>query len=512
MNLADIRDRVFSQVDWAPTQSSDATTRVNRLINRAYMQLAEEAPFLFFEQTLRIATLPDFPAQSITTAAGGPDRLRVSSSDPWVLERTPLNTATGLTLWDEAGYWNSRMIEVTDPSGQIHRHRIRDIWTDDSGPRQNLSLYRPWHNTTDTGMDYRIYTDAYSLPDNLIQVHSMRLAKSNQNWPLDIISQMEAEKLSLADSPSQVSAGVPRVAWRRGHFSLDAPFVSPTAAVTTGVNWEGPEPAGEFSYLMTYCWGYRDEEIQTFGPAGSMVTSRAAHPEPRWESPPSPISAVVSNTNAGTNQRIQLTLPNLGFMQGFGVNTTQRYGHGGFFKRIYRRRHSIDRSVAYTTLLRDMPGGDQIQSSPVYYLLAEVDDFTITYDDIGVASPDYHRRLRESHGYQSVAFYPRPDQRYELDVRCVKRPMALVDDQDSPLIHRDAMEVLIYKTLILMYEMIGNVKMADRAVGQYKESLFTMTKRYGDLSYPSEPILRKPARVTTLVDTRKPWRRWYNLP
>ena len=512
MNLSDIRDRVFSQVDWSPTQSGDATTRVNRLINRAYMQLAEEAPFLFFEQTLRIATLPDFKAQELVPAVGGPDVLRVSSSDPWVLERVPLNTATGLTLWDQAGYWNSRMIEVTDGAGRVHRHRIRDIWTDDSGPRQNISLYQPWHNLTDGGMTYRIYTENYSLPDDLMQVYSLRLAKSNQNWPLDIVDQMEAEKLSLADSPSQVSAGVPRVAWRRGHFALDAPTVAPTAAVTTGANWEGPEPAGQFSYLMTYCWGYRDDEIETFGPAGSMVTSTTAHPEPRWESAPSPISGTVTNTNTGTNQRIQLTLPNLGFMQGFGVASTQRYTHGGFFKRIYRRRHAIDSSVVYTNLLRDMLGGNQIQTPEAYYLLGEVDDFTLTYDDNGNASPDYHRRLRTTHGYQSLAFYPRPDQRYEVDIRCIRRPEALINDQDTPRIHLDAMETLITKTLILLYEMIGNVGMADRALGQYRESLFTMTKRYGDLSYPSEPMLRKPARVSQRVDSRKPWRRWYNLP
>ena len=74
------------------------------------------------------------------------------------------------------------------------------------------------------------------------------------------------------------------------------------------------------------------------------------------------------------------------------------------------------------------------------------------------------------------------------------------------------MEVLIHKTLVLMYEMIGNVALADRCLGRYRESLFTMTKRYGSLSYPSEPLLRKPARVSQRVNSRKPWRRWYNLP
>ena len=58
MNLKDIRDAIFSQADWAPTQSTDAKNRVDTFINRAYMQMSEEAPFLFFEQTIPFATMP----------------------------------------------------------------------------------------------------------------------------------------------------------------------------------------------------------------------------------------------------------------------------------------------------------------------------------------------------------------------------------------------------------------------------------------------------------------------
>ena len=36
MNLGEIRSAIFSQADWSPKQSSDAKTRVNEFINRAY--------------------------------------------------------------------------------------------------------------------------------------------------------------------------------------------------------------------------------------------------------------------------------------------------------------------------------------------------------------------------------------------------------------------------------------------------------------------------------------------
>ena len=44
MNLKEIRNAMFAQADWAPTQSSEAISRANSFINRAYNQLALESP------------------------------------------------------------------------------------------------------------------------------------------------------------------------------------------------------------------------------------------------------------------------------------------------------------------------------------------------------------------------------------------------------------------------------------------------------------------------------------
>ena len=220
MNLGEIRAAMFSQADWAPKQSADAKTRANEFINRAYFQLTQEAPFLFFEKRVGFATLPDTTPdtdaiQDITPASAA-DTVSVLNNDPWVLQRDLATTLGGMNLWDTTGRWAGRMIIVTDSAGVEHRRMIRDIWTV-AGPtnRQYISLYQPWGNLTDTLMDWRIFSEDYYLPDNVIQVNSIRLFRQNQNWPLDIIGQMEAEYLSLADSPVSTVGGVPRNAFRR---------------------------------------------------------------------------------------------------------------------------------------------------------------------------------------------------------------------------------------------------------------------------------------------------------
>ena len=124
----------------------------------------------------------------------------------------------------------------------------------------------------------------------------------------------------------------------------------------------------------------------------------------------------------------------------------------------------------------------------------------------------YHHRLQEIHGYQSLRMNPRPDRRYEVEVRCVRRPKLLSDDQDVPVIHKDGMNCLLQKSIALLYEAQGDINLADRALGKYQEALFTLTKRYGDLRYPATPLKRRPARASYVLDELQPFRRWYTLP
>ena len=518
MNLKDIRDAIFSQADWAPTQSTDAKGRVDAFINRAYLQMAEEAPFLFFEQTIPFATMPD-----IIAAADDPtDLLTVEGTDPYVLTRTAASTAAG-TAWRTDGYWNGRMLEITRSDGTRYRRRIRDVWvTGLPTPQNRISLYQPWPNTTDNNLEYRIYNEAYYLPQDVIQVNSVRLQQQNETWPLQVVGQFEAEMLSLKDNPSRAVTGIPRTIFRGNHFQLDTPTLVPTVAFSAVdvENWLGPDPAGEFEYVYTYCWGYRDGDItngthvQNYNPKGSLIaaqTAPAARPIPRWESAPSPAASITATNNG---KAVLITTPDLDFMEGFGANAggAVRYRHGGWRKRIYRKRKRLAAANPLTHTGGNYAGQFNQERPDAYFLLDDLPAHVTVAIDQGLVVPDFHHRLREVHGYQAIRMSPRPDIRYEVEVRCVRRPLILEDDQDVPVLHKDGMNCLIQKSIALLYEAQGDIPLADRALGKYQEKLFTLTKRYGDLRYPATTLKRRPARASYVVEGLQAWRRWYTLP
>ena len=519
MNLKDIRDAIFSQADWAPNQSTDAKARLDAFINRAYLQMAEEAPFLFFEQTIPFATMPD-----IAKAEGATnDDLAVESTDPYVLTRPVAGTALG-TPWRIDGYWNGRMLEITRSDGTRHRRRIRDIWTTlvPDPIQHRISLYQPWPNTTDTDLEYRIYNESYYLPQDVIQVNSVCLQEQNETWPLTVIGQFEAEMLSLKDNPARTSSGIPRTIFRSGHFQLDTPTLAPTASFHETLNWDGPDPAGEFEYVYTYCWGYRDGDIangthvQNYNPRHNLTAAQvapAARPIPRWESAPSPAGAITATNNG---RAVIITTPDLDFMEGFGANpgggANKRYHHGGWRKRIYRKRKTVDSGAGLANTGAAYTGQFNQETPDAYFLLDDIPAYETASPDQGLVVPDFHHRLREVHGYQSLRMSPRPDKRYEVEVRCIRRPNQLEDDQDVPVIHKDGMNCLINKSIALLYEAQGNIDLADRSLGKYRENLFTLTKRYGDLRYPATPLRRRPARANSSVANNQPYRRWYTLP
>ena len=99
--------------------------------------------------------------------------------------------------------------------------------------------------------------------------------------------------------------------------------------------------------------------------------------------------------------------------------------------------------------------------------------------------------------------WPTPDTNYTVEVRCVRRPKALTDAQDYPLIHEDAMDCLITKALAYLYESQGNAAMAQYSLTAYQENLFALGKRYGDLRSKSRPRRKRPARVRRNVNLRR---------
>jgi len=479
-NLKGIREAVFNQADWAPKQSTVARYRVNEWINRAYNQVAQDAPFLFFDDEIRWAVhedrVPTDENDTLSVAATG---------DAWVLETNLSTTNLNLMPWQDDRNWAGRALILTVPGSdpeEVEFIRIREVWTDTSTPffpKIRVSLERPWHNVTDTSIKYRVVSDEYTFPDDLMELKNASLFEDGSTYPrpLNIVGQSAAEFSAYPHNSEFGSAGVPRVMYRREHQALAAPTQPPATVQET--DWVGPEPTGEFEYLFTYVWGQQEVWSHSPGPeTQTVLTGVSERYEPYWESSPSEPSKAQNNIVSVNS--VKLTLPNIDFMMGFGDAASARYGRSGFRKRIYRRRlQSSDPTI---------------EAPNTFFLLDEVDGLTTTYYDNGSITPDYQRPLREVHGYQTFRLYPRPSKRYRLVLRATRRPRELTDDSDSPYLTKDGIEVLILRTMMFLYESQGNAAMADRAERQYIRALSSLRKRYGDLRPANKPRRRPIAR------------------
>ncbi len=493
-NLAGLRAAIFAQADWAPANSPVANDRVDEFINRAYFRMSEEAPFLFFESEIRMAIDPDVKKASTT------DLLRVAStlgvSDAWVLETELAVGAAGSTTWNSDRLWDGRTIQLyDDDQSRWLKYKIREVWT--QGNRYRISLDRPWKNNTDTGIDWFVETHEFNIPQDAIEIRSLTLQRETLMYPLSILGQDSAEWASVANSGRIVSSGLPRWAFRREHKSLRAPTFDPVASTTVAPDlWVGPEPTGKFEYRFTYIWGKQEIWFHNPGPQTQTTqTATESRYQPYLESPPSNKTAQVDNTTdlsgLGSYGQIQVTLPNIDFMLGFGLATMPRLHRSGIKKRIYRRR------ISEGPIVRSIEQPDD------FFLIAEVDGHVTTYTDTGAATPDYGVPLQPIHGYQTVRLWPTPDKNYTVEVRCVRRPKPLTDEQDYPLIHEDAIDCLITRALAYLYESQGNAAMAQFSLTAYQENLFTLGKRYGDLRSKSRPRRKRPARVRRNINLRR---------
>ena len=453
------------------------------------MQIAEEAPFLFFEDIIPFSVDPD----AKPTATG--DTVSVFPTDAWVLQQDLDSSSTTKLNWQEGRNWSGRTVSIEDAEGRWHDFRIREVWTTPSFPpiygRSYMSLEKPWPTAVlPTGLNYRVQTAEVALPDDMIEIRSMTLKRNQLDYPLTVIGQDRAEYASLNMADRLQSQGVPRWCFRREYQVLQAPTFDPVATAQGTGPWAGPEPKGKFQYLFTYIWGQREIFYATAGPRQqsdsqpiTTANTTGSRVEAYWESGPSNETLEVEVAQLA----IDITLPNIDFMLGFDDNARQRYRRGGIKKRIYRRRltDAGDRVAA----------GVRVETPDNFFFLDEVDGHVISYTDNGSITPDYNRPFREVHGYQTLRFIPVPDKTYEVDLRCVRTPRKLVDDKDVPRIHSDAIPTLINKTLQYVYEAMGNEAAKRSAQADYERALYNLTKRYGDARPSSRPRNKRVASV-----------------
>ena len=494
MNRADIRQAIYDQIDWQPDTSEQAEDKVNRFINRSYQQLALEAPFLFFEDKAHFRTQPSAVTNTTITNDGLTQSSSASVQSPGIVwERsyaisagTPSGDDASIVEWDldPTAYvtdgtphpWDGRWLEITGSDGQVHRRRIRRIWYVETSNTHTdyITLDRPLDLLTNavasteyTKLDYRIFTQSYYLPADTIEVRSLRIYNEQRREPISLIYTEEAEEQWWDDIQGTSASGAPRKAFRTEFFQLPSPVMQPKTSVTSGT-WSDDykQPLGTFEFIYTICWGAKDPAHTTIG----SKTFRL----PRWESSPSPISE--AKVVATTSEVISVETADVGALFGFTNDGGSELEHGksGFWKRIYARRVGTTRSDTST----QAQVGDSSDFFFVGFSSGTETDFEFNGELLNANEP-----YRDTHGYSGIQLSPLPDSAYDVDIRYLRKPHPLTHDQAVPRLPPESVDVLVQKSLILIYESLGSHELSVMAQTRYQQSLVTLSKRYG--SFPT---------------------------
>ena len=529
VSLGALVKRLFDMRAWDSSGPS-LNKRIHGAVNNAMERMAGDLPEAIVPDEEHIVLRASVKSGDSGVAA----YVKVNALDKRLLEfvdsaRTSVGSMASTTLWRPAvdGTWDGVMhIEVKDTAGQWHRRQCREFFYAQGAGNERkyyVTLDRPWQNNTDgtilTPMDFRIYQPEFFVRDDVMEMlEPVRVWDDSrrQVWAIDSGG---AGRFDLHDIRGAVQ-GRPARMWRSRHFQMPAPTAAPVAreiAVHGSPHpWSGLNSlkAGKFKVCYTYVWGRRENEWQQSPSVAAgghtAITSQqkifwahdsnngtptlgdeAAHTgvnDPMWESAPSP----ATEFEVG-EQGMAISGANIDAMMGFGDSSLTRFGRTGVRLRFY---------IAQTEF-KDTDKGTYARSetSDRFYLLCEVEP---TFDQAsgmallpdggcrfiwtGDQIYDYERPLRHSTGYYAWKTYPHQDARYELDLRVLRLPKRLVDEQDTPPIKRDAIPALLELSLYYVALLDG----ADQSGAQvhldrYSVLIKTARKRYGNPGRVVEP-------------------------
>ena len=487
VSLGALRERLLNFRSW---DSSGATfdKRLREAVNVALERLAGDVPEALVPDEEHVSIYNDAIGSGTDVTTTTTARVKVVSTDARVLQFTDSAGADFPVspLWtpETNGTWDGLMhLEIKDAGGTWYRRQSREWWSVLSPNALDyqyfVSLDRPWQNTTDTLMDFRIHQPEFFVRDDVMRIlEPARIwdETRRQIWAIDTGG---AHRQDMVDFRGETS-GRPYRMWRGRHFQLQPPRAAPTTSIAKGQGgWAGPVQEGEFTFCYTYVWGKRGQEWQV-APGGIQ--------DPVWESAPSPVSKVFTHDGlAAAGQSVVIQAVNIDAMTNFDVLGTVRETYSGLRIRFYVARSDIRTSGAGEY--------NNVEKANIFYLLAEVEPASLTsgdqttYEWTGARIPDYYRPLKHSTGYYAYKVYPHQDADYELDMRVLRLPRKFVHDQDTAPIQRDAVPTLIELSLYYLSLMDGvDQTSAQQHLNRYEELARRFRLRYANPGRAVEPV------------------------
>lgn len=487
MNLKDFRSWCRNRLG-LPVAGDKGSAAFNAEVREAVKRLAADMPDILLRTQYQFKLELPFIAGTLS----------VDPNDPYVVSVEGLTTDQNTYLSNlDAGLVRGRTLEIYAPPNATNantttftRVKIRDKgkWNDLAMSPPTLVMDRPWPNTTDTGMPYRILTEEYPVPANAREI--TRVVISPETTPGPLQRALDYERLTLMRQ-ARGWRGQGRPMWFASGVWQQLPGLrsAPVATVLTGdppaKKWGYPSgslntncgPAGTFKYVCCVVWGRRPfPEALHAGAEGALFPGTSSVKAPRYISGASVETSAVTTTWG--NGAIKLTSPDLDYVFGYNADPSKRsYRKSGLEKWWFRARVATEASTSSVH--------PSVEADNTFYLWRITPGYeTVTYDDGSSDPVDRLYQLADYSGHQSIAFEICPSEAENVQVHMTPRPAELTNDNDALPVPPDAHEALL---TLVQWHRLGD-RDGDRAARveferRYREELDRLRAQFSGAKF-----------------------------
>ena len=165
MDLAGLRSQVIALTGY-PERGTVGQERLNSAINYSLRQLWREMPEALMKEEFRFRLEPTISHNTLNAV----------SADPMVMTITAGGTVDANTLATD-GTLSARWLEV-EKGGRFIYRRIQEVFYDTVW---YIVLDKPWENTTDSALTYRIFTKEYPYPSDVQKIRKIMYDPENSS-------------------------------------------------------------------------------------------------------------------------------------------------------------------------------------------------------------------------------------------------------------------------------------------------------------------------------------------
>ena len=420
MNVAEIRQRIFDQMDYFPDLQQYRDSVVRRLNDR-YQELCDSAHWLYLQKEVKLKVRKQVTGTDSTVGIKilSTNKRKVESNFNLTIEmegQILTNTSTGAEF---------RILRVE--SGSIFY--ISDDWDGTLGSQV---------------FNWKITFQRFPLPDDCVEVLSFTDREADRGKLLFVSRRREEYAYLDADN-----TGDPTAVIEDEHILDEPPVNKPTASTTnfTSPVLTGTLPEGTYEYKYTILREGR-------------------------ESPPSLSVTHVHTVSAGSFSAVVnlSNLDNTGFLDVAGSNT---FLESGMDKLIYRRDVTNDGKwmligtvASNATTFTD----DLLFPNKIFQYLNQS---TFRYSNSTNVI-----RWTDSGPVQYVRFWYTPSEDKSIHLRYHYRPKDLVADNDAPVLPRQYHIILVYMTLQDMFLQMQDTVQSQLFERRAQQLLMQLRRRY----------------------------------